>query len=96
MENKKAEEEVSALITGVMLIGMVIPVGLVWLATRLSMVTDYLVDLGVFERSERVILALSDDAGLDIGRILIACGAFLILMTACKAIFISVRKNTIR
>lgn len=90
MDNKKAEEEVSALLTGMMLIGLAIPAVMLWIAGRFSAVSEYLVSKGILERSERVLWALHGDVGLDMGRVFILVGLSLLLGIALKIVLGSI------
>lgn len=78
MENQKAEQEVSALMTGMTLVGLLVPALLVWVAGRFETVALRLVEIGVLERSQRVVLEVSNGIGLDTGRILMAAGTVLL------------------
>lgn len=78
MENQKAEQEVSALMTGMTLVGLLVPALLVWAAGRFQTLALKLVEVGVLERSERVVLEISNGIGLDAGRILMVAGIVLL------------------
>lgn len=87
MDKKKAEEEISALITGLMILGMVVPVVMVSLVGKLSSVSSYLVSVGVLEQGGRVLWYVSDDSGLDLGRLLILSGVFILICACGNIIF---------
>lgn len=94
MEDKKAEQEVSALLTGINLLGMMIPAALLWISGRFTALVGYLVSVGVMERSSRVVWVLSDGAGLDLGRLLILLGvSLLFVLVAGKIINYSIKNN---
>lgn len=78
MDKKKAEEEVSALITVVSLLGLIVPFLLVWATGRFQALSQRLVEIGVLEQSDRVVLEISNDVGLDTGRLLILIGIILL------------------
>lgn len=78
MNNKKAEEEVSALITGFTLLGFIFPVVLVWLVGKIAQVAIYLEKIGLLERSERIVVDVFYGAGLDTGRLMIVAGVAII------------------
>lgn len=78
MDNKKAEEEVSALITGFTLLGFILPVVLIWLVGKMTQVATYLEKIDLLERSERVVVNVFDGAGLDAGRLMIVAGIAII------------------
>lgn len=82
MENQKAEQEVSALMTGMTLVGLLVPALLVWAAGQFKSLALYLVQVGVLEQSDRVIWDFADGAGLDLGRILMFTGVVLLLSVA--------------
>ncbi|WP_237189263.1 hypothetical protein [Rothia nasimurium] len=96
MENKKAEEEVSALITGVMLLGSLVPAAIVWVALRFTDLSNYLLDLGVLERSERVVVEISGGVGLDLGRLLIWIGFVLLVLVLIINLSAKVRREKYR
>lgn len=93
MENKKAEEEVSALLTGITLIGIAIPAFMLWLGGRFSATTDYLVGVGILERSERILWPMHGDVGLDAGRICILIGCSFLLVTLLKTVLGVIHKQ---
>lgn len=92
MDKKKAEEEVSALITGVTLLGLVLPAAAVWAAAKSASVTSYLVSLGILERSRRVIWSIGDGVGLDLGRCMVFGGLILLSAVSLKLITSFVKK----
>lgn len=79
MDNKKAEQEVGALITGITLLGMVFPLLLVWSVGRFHILSQRLVEIGVLEQSERVVFEISNGIGLDIGKLFILSGLILLI-----------------
>lgn len=81
MEKQKAEQEVSALITVMTLVGMIFPVALVWVAGRFQALTQRLVEVGILEQSERVVLEISSGIGFDIGKLFILIGLTLVMVT---------------
>lgn len=86
MDKKKAEEEVSAIITGTILIGIILPAILAWLFIKISVVERYLVDIGILESGERVVWRVGESAGLDLGRILIILGLIILGMVFTRAL----------
>lgn len=87
MENQKAEQEVSALMTGMTLVGLLVPALLVWAAGQFKSLALYLVQMGVLEKSERVIWNFADGAGLDLGRILMLAGVVLLVSVVSGRIY---------
>lgn len=81
MDKKKAESEISALITGISIIGLAFPVITVWILENFSRVASYLLSVGILERSERIVWQLSDGIGIDHGRLFMLSGFIILTCT---------------
>lgn len=93
MDKHKAEQEVSALVAGMTMISMVVPVLLTWAFVQFGNIASYFVQVGALEQSDRVILNVFDGAGLDLGRVLILGGVLLLFGTLIGKIYILIHRN---
>lgn len=82
MNDEQAQQEISVITFSLTLISLMLPVVTVWLAGKFTSVTVWMLEHGLLEKSERVVWALHDGIGLDLGRILILAGLSLLIMLA--------------
>lgn len=79
LSKEESQEQLSTFISLITIGSLIIPGLLIWATSKLHIVTTWLLERGILERSERVIWQLNDGTGLDLGRILMLTGISLLL-----------------
>lgn len=82
LSKQESQEQLSTMMSIFTIVGLIIPGLMVWGISKLHVVTAWLLERDILERSDRVMWSFNDGVGLDLGRICMLVGISL-LLTVC-------------
>lgn len=79
LSKQESQEQLSTMMSIFTIVGLIIPGLMVWGISKLHVVTAWLLERGILERSDRVMWSFNDGVGLDLGRICMLAGISLLV-----------------